>query len=514
MDNETLQLVVNEILPILQTRIIGKIFQLERNQLAIDFRPGDGRYLFLNFEPNQSPRLYLIRRRVKELEKNSDSPSNFVQFTRKRLSNALLMDISKDADDRIIRFAFLAEDENFAPQRFSLIAQFAGRSANLFLLDANDLILDSLRESNGAGQEVNQVYSPPKIENSSHDSRSDKKPILLEKARDFVKELKLEAVDSFVLTPPSPLSKTLDDYFSALELTQNFETNAKNARAILRQDLTKKERLLSKLQKDVNAHGKAETSKKLGDLLLANIATAKISDNKVTVIDYFDENAPEVTFEIDENLSLPENAEKFFARYAKARNAANALTSRIEDLQNEIVALKNRQTELEAVVETGNAARLLEFIETHDLTLTKTDKKPENKGQKKKEPEKVAGARVYRSSDGLEILVGRASRDNDFITFRVSKSLDWWFHAADYSGSHVIVRNPGKGELPPKTLLEAAELAAKFSHANKNDDRISVRYTQRKFVSKPKHAAPGMVSLASFRTILVEPKESATRIKT
>ncbi|MBC7796962.1 MAG: NFACT family protein, partial [Pyrinomonadaceae bacterium] len=127
MDNETLQLVVNEILPILQTRIIGKIFQLERNQLAIDFRPGDGRYLFLNFEPNQSPRLHLIRRRVKELEKNSDSPSNFVQFTRKRLSNALLMDIAKDENDRIISFAFLAEDENFAPQRFSLIAQFAGR---------------------------------------------------------------------------------------------------------------------------------------------------------------------------------------------------------------------------------------------------------------------------------------------------------------------------------------------------------------------------------------------------
>ena len=92
------------------------------------------------------------------------------------------------------------------------------------------------------------------------------------------------------------------------------------------------------------------------------------------------------------------------------------------------------------------------------------------------------------------------------MTFRVAKSLDFWLHAADYGGSHVVVRNPNRLEtLPPKTLVEAAELAAFYSQG-KNQVKAAVNYTLKKFVNKPKGAAPGLVSLSSFKTILVEPK--------
>ena len=78
-------------------------------------------------------------------------------------------------------------------------------------------------------------------------------------------------------------------------------------------------------------------------------------------------------------------------------------------------------------------------------------------------------------------------------------------HAADYPGSHVVVRNPNRKEIPHRTLIEAAELAAFYSQG-KAQVKAAVHYTQKKFVNKPKGAAPGLVSLSSFRTLLVEPK--------
>ena len=116
------------------------------------------------------------------------------------------------------------------------------------------------------------------------------------------------------------------------------------------------------------------------------------------------------------------------------------------------------------------------------------------------------GARRFLSSDGLMILVGKRAADNDFLTFRIARSLDLWLHAADYPGSHVVVRSPARNfVMPNRTLTEAAQLAAFYSDA-REQPKAAVRYTQKKFVNKPKRAAPGLVSLASFKTILVEPK--------
>jgi predicted ribosome quality control (RQC) complex YloA/Tae2 family protein len=86
-----------------------------------------------------------------------------------------------------------------------------------------------------------------------------------------------------------------------------------------------------------------------------------------------------------------------------------------------------------------------------------------------------------------------------------------WLHAADYPGSHVIVRNPTRADIPHHTIIEAAQLAAQFSQARR-DTKVDVHYTQRKFLSKPKGAVPGLVRMSSFRSITVEPSEGVERI--
>lgn len=495
MDNQILEIVVDEILPILLNRTIGKIFQFGRSQLVIDFRPSDGRYLLLNFEPSTTPRLYLIRRRLRDLEKQSEIAGNFIQFTRKRLANAQLNNISKTENDRIVNFVFLAQTEIGEPIIFALIAQLTGRTTNLFLLDANGIILDSLRETDKIGQ----VYAPPQREKTTDNATS-----LLK----ILRGIEIPPND-FELSPPSPISAKLDAYFAEIDAVRRFETKAKLLSNVVKQELSKKEKLCQRLEFDLTRHGEPMQLKKFGDLLLANASAARRAGNQIFVIDYFDEKMPEIAIESDENLTVPEAAEKFFVRYTKARNAAVQLTQRITDLKTEIANLKIKREALAKIIYDRNENDLLEFAAQNNLLQPPPETKLKPIG--KKEPEITSGIRRYLSSDGLEILVGRNSKDNDYLTMRVAKSLDWWLHAADYGGSHVIVRNPSKRELPTKTLIEAAQLAAKFSQA-RADSKVAVNYAQRKFVSKPKNAPPGLVRLASFRTILVEPKEAGDRI--
>ena len=115
-------------------------------------------------------------------------------------------------------------------------------------------------------------------------------------------------------------------------------------------------------------------------------------------------------------------------------------------------------------------------------------------------------SRSELSNTGYEIFVGRNSRENDTLTFQVAHPEDFWMHVGDYGGSHVVVRNSAKERvLPDNVLTKAAQLAAYFSQA-RNSSKVEVHYTQRRHVSKPRRAKPGLVKLSEFLSIRVEPK--------
>ncbi len=352
-----------------------------------------------------------------------------------------------------------------------------GRSSNLFLLDKNDFIIDSLRENQGEGQTIATRFSPPVRENRQQNKE-----------------------ESFPKGDFPTFSEALDLHFQKIEEEKLFQQQVKSAEAKLKQEISKKEKLKKKLLQDLENHGEAEKWKHLGDLLLANLANAVRIENTVLVTDYFDENVPTIEIEVEENKSLTEAAEKFFKKYTKARNANVELKKRLDLLDQELAELQNRKEELkQSVIEKDLAGFITEKRETKKLN------------NKEKQDSLYKGVRRYLSSDGWEILVGKNSKDNDYLTFRIAKSLDFWLHAADYAGSHVVIRNPNRAiEIPSKTLLEAAQLAAFFSQA-KEHPKSAVNYTQKKFVNKPKGAVAGLVSLSSFKTILVEPQVSLER---
>jgi predicted ribosome quality control (RQC) complex YloA/Tae2 family protein len=480
VNDQIIQRIVEEIAPALVGRAFGKIFVLSRLALAIDFRPGDGRYLFLSVEPSE-PRIYFLERRLRELEKQSLAPTPFALVLRKQLGGATLISLVKDASDRIVRFSFDARDEIGNACARTLVAQLTGRAANLLLLDERGFIIDTLRPPRGEGQQMGERYQPPST------PPSDVTP----KQNPFERGLS------------GTWSEAADDYYRALEKKRAFAARASQARAQLLREIAQREKLKRRLASDLREHGDAAEHKRIGDLLLANIGSAERHGNIARLKDYYADDAPIIEINVDQNKSLQEEAQARFSRYAKAKRAAQEIEARVERIEKELEGLRAREAELESIIREEDEAALQTFG---------GEKRPEKKSAaRQKSSDNIPGARRFRSSDGYEILVGRQARDNDHLTFRIARPHDLWLHAADYPGSHVIVRNSTRAEIPHRTVIEAAQLAAAYSQARR-DAKVDVHYTQRKFISKPKGAAPGLVRMSSFRSITVEPRASLERL--
>ena len=479
MDDASIQEIVAEIAPLLSGRAAGKIFQTGAAALAIDFGLRDQGYLFISVKPDE-PRLYLIKRRVRDLEKQANAPTPFALTLRKELSGTQLEALSKDATDRIVRFRFSGRDELGNPKQRALVAQLTGRSANLLLLDGAQTIIQRARPTDISGQQPGDLYRQPTSGSEPVWDRRDSKLLEQIRKREF-----------------SSASEAADAYFTFLLSERELSGRIAAARAELRKKITQQQKLLKQLERDLKSHEDAAGEKRLGDLLLANLSTARRAGNRLTLIDYFDADAPPIEIELDASVSLQEEATRRFERYSRSKRAVAQIQSRLKAVRGRLRELESAQESLEKRIAEGHLAAA-------------PSARNASAGGIKKEAQKIPGTRRYLSGDGLEILVGRTARDNDQLTFKIARPNDLWLHAADYGGSHVVVRNSTKKPIPHRTLIEAAQLAAWFSQAKK-DPKVDVHYTERKFVGKIKGGKPGLVRMQRFKSITVAPIEAGTK---
>ncbi len=216
----------------------------------------------------------------------------------------------------------------------------------------------------------------------------------------------------------------------------------------------------------------------------------------VTANDYFAEKPGTIEIALDPALSLRENIDRMFKRHAKAGRGKQMVAQ-------QLAAVRNKREGLDAQV------RRLQVVRDWDTWLAIADRL--NKERVSAAPaaaERETDRRRLRSIriDGREVFIGRNGRENDEVTFRIAGPDDFWLHVADYSGSHVVIRNPNRDKEPdPNILTKAAQLAAFYSQA-RNSSKVEVHYTRRKNIVKPKRAKPGMVRLLEFKSISVEPK--------
>jgi predicted ribosome quality control (RQC) complex YloA/Tae2 family protein len=481
MDDQSIREIVDEITPLIIHRAPGKIFQLGRASLAIDFGLREAGYLFISADP-AAPRMHLIRRRVRDLEKQSTPLTQFSLTLRKELADTQLDALGKDAADRIVRFDFVGRDELGNPKRRVLVVQLTGRSANLLLLGADSRIVQTARKADNEGQQSGDSYRRPEARGESASAQRESE--LLAQIRS---------------PKSSSSSEAADAYFTSLLAERAFAARASAARTELRKKVAQQQKLLKQLECDLESHEDAEQHKRVGDLLLANLTTGRREGNRVELVDYFADEGSTIQIDLDDSITFQEEANRRFGLYSRSKRAVAQIKVRIAAVEDRLRELKLEQESLEREIVNG------------DLTVTSMKSEPPAlAGGPPKPLQKISGTRRYLSSDGFEILVGRTAQDNDLLTFKVAKPNDLWLHAADYGGSHVVVRNSTKKPIPHPTLIEAAQLAAYFSKAKK-DPKVDVHYTERKFVSKVKGGKPGLVRLLRFKNITVEPGEAGTR---
>jgi predicted ribosome quality control (RQC) complex YloA/Tae2 family protein len=198
---------------------------------------------------------------------------------------------------------------------------------------------------------------------------------------------------------------------------------------------------------------------------------------------------------LDPDRSAVENAQAYFARYRKAQRAAKDVPRRLAETILALRDLDQLETDLELAANRP---------EIDQVKATLVDRG--HVRSKRRKPARMARSQPLSltSPDGLTILVGRNSHQNDEVTFRQAKADDWWFHARGVPGAHVIVRAAGQ-EVPPGTLQRATELAAYFSRLRAESD-VLVDYTQRRYVRRIPGAAPGLVTYSQEQTMRVVPR--------
>ncbi len=200
-----------------------------------------------------------------------------------------------------------------------------------------------------------------------------------------------------------------------------------------------------------------------------------------------------ITIPLDPTKSAQENAKRYFDKYGKQKRTFEALSHLIQETQEEITYLESVRTALDIARSEEDLAEIKEELITAGYMRRKSTKK---KVKIKNKP------LHYISSDGYHMYVGKNNLQNEELTFGFAVGNDWWFHAKQAPGSHVIVKSNGD-ELPDRTFEEAGRLAAYYS-SMRGVEKVEIDYVEKKHVKKPKGGKPGFVVYYTNYSLVID----------
>lgn len=293
------------------------------------------------------------------------------------------------------------------------------------------------------------------------------------------------------------VSELLSDFYSSKRNADNMKQKAydltKHVHTILERDIKK----YDLQQKQLNDAKDREKYKLYGELLNAYAYQIPSGEKKAEVLNYYTNET--VTIPLNEFLSVPENARKYYDKYNKMKRTASALSHQIEETGNEIETLETISTFLSLASSAEELSQIREEMIQKGF-LRKTPGKKEKK--KKVKP-------MHYRFMNYDIYVGKNNLQNEELTFGIATGNDWWFHAKAVPGSHVVVRaefenQAEEWDMPDEVFEAAAALAAKYSK-NGEQDKVEVDYLRKKKVKKPSGANPGFVVYYSNYSMTISP---------
>lgn len=298
----------------------------------------------------------------------------------------------------------------------------------------------------------------------------------------------------------------LDLYFGSRDREQRVRQRASDVQKLLNNALSRITKKLELQRAELSDCAKGETYKKEGDIITANIYLLKRGMKEALLPDYEtyddDGNPRLLKVELDERLSPAANAQRLYKKYNKSKNAKIELTKQIE---LDLVEIDYLNSVLDSLGRAESPSDLAEVRDELHRSGYASRMKAESSGRKSSTP----AVAKFRTDDGLTVLCGKNNIQNEYITFRLASKLDYWFHAKNVAGSHVVLVCDGK-EPTDRDFTQAAEIAAYHSKAY-GGQNIAVDYSLAKNIKKPPAAHPGLVIYHTNWTAYVTPNADEIR---
>ncbi len=294
------------------------------------------------------------------------------------------------------------------------------------------------------------------------------------------------------------LSAVIDEFFAGRDNADHARKRASDLFHMIKSARTRIAKKLALQEGELAACEKKEEDKRAGDLITANMHLLKRGMTRARVIDYFDESMPEVEILLDGRLSPSQNAQNYYKKYNKAKNAERELTRQVSLAKEELAYIDSVADALERAVGPSELDEIRRELVA--AGYGKKVGKPSSAKPLKTQPYE------YHTSGGYRLLCGKNNLQNDQLTCKLAGKTDWWFHVKNAPGSHVILFLEGKEEPPEQDFTEAAALAAYHSSLAEGAT-VAVDYTQVRYIKKPAGAKPGFVTYTTYWTAYVTPKD-------
>ncbi len=563
-DGLVLAAVVQELQPLIDTRI-DKIYQPLREEIHLLLRSaGEKVRLLLNTNSNLA-RVHLTW----QSKANPTFPPVFCMVLRKHLEGGRIKAIRQIGLDRVLHLEIENRDELGQLSLKTLILEIMGKHSNLILVNEQGEILDGIRRYGHAvsrHREIlpGQLYIAPPAQNKQNPldlSEEEFFELLLSQepealvwqiiqqklealspltAREILLQCNLPinlAVESCGLyelrslyvklrqimqdcqagkfqpsyteqdfaaiqlnsgQSAASMNELLEEVYAHKQQQELLRAGKQSLQSVLHKNLTRLQKKIHLQQESLTKAEAGEQYKIAGDLITANIYQLKKGDTEVLVPNYYLPDCPQVKITLQAQLTPAENAQWQYKRYNKAKQTLKGAWEQMNLSLNEQEYLQGVESSLELAENQLEIQQIRQELEAENYLKAA----PAGKGARKKEKPTPL---QFTSSNGMLIKVGKNNKQNDYLTLKLAKEQDLWFHVKNQPGSHVILFTEGQ-PVSEQDLLEAASLAAYYSKA-RSSSKTEVDYTLRKYVQKPNGAKPGYVIYTNQKTLLVQPQK-------
>lgn len=469
---------------------------------------------------------------------SQQNPKSFLMLLRKKIDHGVITTFQQIDLDRIIHFQILVKDDSRDSTILHLYCELMGKYANVILTDKEGIILDAFKrlppnESNRRTIHPGAMYRLPSpqankqnpfshpvldLQNPIINQISGCSPLLakeiiyrLQQKEDFEKiafqlqessslyiyDTTMHIIELKHLSTPYkkyPLMEGLDTMYQNLEMRILMQQQNKDLHRIIQRELQKNERKLLKLKTSLENACNCEKYRIFGDLLFANIH--KISRQETIQLQTFEDQTP-VTIPLDIRYDIKGNANRYYHKYHKEKRAQKFIKDQLVNCQSEIEYFKDLQLHLQFATSRDAQEIRAELIK-YGLLKQTTKRKQQTKQKELPHYDELC-------IDGIQIYVGKNNLQNEYVTWKLAKKQDTWFHVKDLHGSHIIVC---ADKLNEKFIRIGALLAAYYSQG-KLSSSVPVNYCHVSQLKKIPGNRGSFVSLSNYKTIYIDPLESS-----